>query len=67
MTPEDHAKAVLRLRDEARQFLATARASGDLKGARSCKADLREIDKLIVDYGLERFAKEARKEDTFRM
>lgn len=53
ITPEIYAKAVLRLRDEARQFLATARSNGDLKEARAWEAELREIRKVIVDYRLE--------------
>jgi hypothetical protein len=52
---EDHARAVLRMRSDAEQELAKALAANERKHIRSWQSQLRKINKLIADYGLERY------------
>lgn len=55
-SPEEHAKAMLRMRGEIAGFLEEARDSGNRREARKWQAELRKFDKLIADYGLNRYA-----------
>ena len=55
-TPEENAKAILARRSEALVLLEEARATGNRKEIRSLESVLRKWDKLISEYGLERYA-----------
>jgi hypothetical protein len=52
----DIARASLKMREEARQCLDAALAKGDRKEARSWASMLRKLNKLIAEYGIERYA-----------
>lgn len=47
-------EGTLRLRAEAERYLAEAESAGSLKEANKWGAELRKINKLIADYGLDR-------------
>lgn len=53
---EQHGTAVLRMRTEAEKGLADAEAKGEKKVARKWQSELRKLNKMIADYGLERYA-----------
>ncbi|MCP4327555.1 MAG: hypothetical protein GY791_03855 [Alphaproteobacteria bacterium] len=55
-SPEEHAKAVLRMRDEFAKCLNEARNAGRHIEVKGLLAELRKVDKLIADYGLTRYA-----------
>jgi hypothetical protein len=50
------AKSALLMRVEAQRLLDIAVATSDHREARSWQAQLRKIDKMIAQYGLERYA-----------
>ena len=55
LNPANHAKAVLNMRSEAQHFLEEARAKGNRKEIRSWESQLRKINEMVTDYGLERY------------
>jgi hypothetical protein len=63
MTPQerkalahDAGVGTLRLRDDAKRLAEEARQRGDEKEARAFERQLPKLNKLIADYGLERYA-----------
>ena len=63
MTPRErselaltHARATLRLRDDAKRYLTEAEAAGKKREASQWKKQIAKVEKLIVSYGLERYA-----------
>jgi hypothetical protein len=50
------ARSVLRMRTDAQRSLAEAEAAGDRKQIQSWQSELRKIEKLIAQYGLEQHA-----------
>ena len=55
-TPEESGSAALSARDECKQMLAEAEARRDARMASKCRSELRKWDKMIADFGLERYA-----------
>ena len=49
LSPENHAKSVLRLREDAQRLLEEARAKGERKDARSLEAQLRNVPDVRPD------------------
>lgn len=49
------AHAMLRNRDEIRRFLEEARVAGSKKDIRSWEGRLRKTERLVAEYGLERY------------
>ena len=52
---ETHARAILQRRDEAQKYLEDARSKGDNKEARTWGSHIKKMDKMIAEYGLERY------------
>jgi hypothetical protein len=55
-TPEEFARSILCMRDEARVYQAEAERVGNEREARAFGRELRKVEKMILDYGLERYA-----------
>ena len=53
---EELARAVLRGRGEAASFMKEAQDAGRHKEAKQWESELRKVDKLIAQYGLNRYA-----------
>lgn len=55
LSRETHARAILQRRDEAQKYLEEAHSKGDNKEARIWGSHIKKMDKMISEYGLERY------------